>query len=88
MEKQPDVVKFKEAYQKEIENWRERQAYEYGTPGPNDEIVRLIPLLSRKVDELKNASHKARFVQDGKNTQSTGTRHTRRWPAWMLCLRA
>ncbi len=72
----PDADKFMEAHQKELDNWNERNAYEHSTPGPGDEIVRLMPLCSRKVDELKNASHKVQFLQDGKDTILTGLRHT------------
>lgn len=63
--RQPDAAQFQQAYDKEISNWKEQKAYEPGTPGPDDEIVRLMPIMHRKLDELKEATHKARVVVNG-----------------------
>jgi hypothetical protein len=56
---QADAEQFEKAYQKELNNWRDHNAYDHITPGPDDEIVRPIQLLSRKIDELKEATHQS-----------------------------
>lgn len=70
--RQSDAEQFQQAYNKELDNWKEQNAYEYGTPGVDDEIVRLMVILTRKIDELKGATHKGRFVVNGHELAKEG----------------